>query len=199
MTNKTIIIATNNKGKAKEFKSLFAEYGYKIKTLYDFPEIRDVEETGNTFYANALQKATFISQALDTIVLADDSGLEVDALDGAPGIYSARFAGEHGNDQKNNEKLLEELKNTPEEERTANFHCSLVLVRPDKEPLHVVGTVDGLILQEPKGDNGFGYDPLFFVPELDKSMAELTSDQKNAISHRAQAIIKLRDHLDEWL
>lgn len=199
MTNKTIIIATNNKGKAKEFKSLFAEYGYKIKTLHDFPEIRDVEETGNTFYANALQKATFISQALDTIVLADDSGLEVDALDGAPGIYSARFAGEHGNDQKNNEKLLEELKNTPEEERTANFHCSLVLVRPDKEPLHVVGTVDGLILQEPKGDNGFGYDPLFFVPELDKSMAELTSDQKNAISHRAQAIIKLRDHLDEWL
>lgn len=199
MTNKTIIIATNNKGKAKEFKSLFAEYGYKIKTLHDFPEIRDVEETGNTFYANALQKATFISQALDTIVLADDSGLEVDALDGAPGIYSARFAGEHGNDQKNNEKLLEELKNTPEEERTANFHCSLVLVRPDKEPLHVVGTVDGLILQEPTGDNGFGYDPLFFVPELDKSMAELTSDQKNAISHRAQAIIKLRDHLDEWL
>lgn len=199
MTNKTIIIATNNKGKAKEFKSLFAEYGYKIKTLHDFPEIRDVEETGNTFYANALQKATFISQALDTTVLADDSGLEVDALDGAPGIYSARFAGEHGNDQKNNEKLLEELKNTPEEERTANFHCSLVLVRPDKEPLHVVGTVDGLILQEPKGDNGFGYDPLFFVPELDKSMAELTSDQKNAISHRAQAIIKLRDHLDEWL
>lgn len=199
MTNKTIIIATNNKGKAKEFKSLFAEYGYKIKTLHDFPEIRDVEETGNTFYENALQKATFISQALDTIVLADDSGLEVDALDGAPGIYSARFAGEHGNDQKNNKKLLEELKNTPEEERTANFHCSLVLVRPDKEPLHVVGTVDGLILQEPTGDNGFGYDPLFFVPELDKSMAELTSDQKNAISHRAQAIIKLRDHLDEWL
>ena len=199
MTNKTIIIATNNVGKAKEFKSLFAEFGYEIKTLHDFPEIGDVEETGNTFYANALQKATFISRTLDTIVLADDSGLEVDALDGAPGIYSARFAGEHGNDQKNNEKLLEELKDTPVEERTANFHCSLVLVGPQKEPLHVVGTVDGFILQKPQGDNGFGYDPLFFVPTLDKSMAELTSDQKNEISHRAKAIVKLRDHLNEWL
>lgn len=199
MTNKTIIIATNNKGKASEFKSLFAEYGYEIKTLLDFPEIGDVEETGSTFYENALQKATFISQELDTIVLADDSGLEVDALDGAPGIYSARYAGEHGNDQKNNEKLLEELKNTLEEERTANFHCSLVLVGPDKEHLHVEGSVDGVILQEPKGDHGFGYDPLFYVPELGKSMAELTNDQKNKISHRAQAIVKLRDHLNEWL
>lgn len=199
MTKKTIIIATHNKGKAKEFKSLFDEYGYTVKTLHDFPEIGDVAETGTTFSENALQKATFISQELDTIVLADDSGLEVDALNGAPGVYSARFAGEHGNDKKNNEKLLADLKNVPKEQRTANFHCTLALVGPNKEPLFVEGNIKGLILFEPQGENGFGYDPLFYIPELKKSMGELTDDQKNQISHRALAIANLRADLDDWL
>lgn len=194
-----MIIATKNKGKAKEFESLFKAYGYKIKTLHDYPEIADVPETGETFGANAFQKAEAISKQLNANVLADDSGLEVDALDGAPGIYSARFAGEHGNDEKNNQKLLEELTGVPTEKRGANFHCSLVLVGPNKESLHVSGKVYGEILESPRGTNGFGYDPLFHIPELDKSMAELTNDEKNEISHRAIAIKQLEQHLEEWL
>src|SRR5699024_6913958 len=144
--NKTIIIATNNKGKAKEFKSLFEQYGYKIKTLHDFQEIGEIPETVNTFAENALQKATAISKKLHTIVLADDSGLEVEALNGEPGIYSARYAGEHGNDQKNNQKLLKKLENVSKENRKANFHCTLVLVGPDREPLFVEGNIEGSIL-----------------------------------------------------
>src|SRR5690625_7634783 len=122
--DKKIVIATNNKGKAKEFKSLFNDYGYKVKTLQYLPKIGEIPETGNTSAENALQKASSISRELNTIVLADDSGLEVEALNNEPGIYSARYAGEHGNDQKNNEKLLKELKNVPKEERKANFHCT---------------------------------------------------------------------------
>lgn|SRR5699024_300335 len=197
--NKTIIIATHNKGKAKEFKSLFDEYGYNIKTLHDFPEIGEVPETGHSFSENALQKAAAISEKLNTIVLADDSGLEVDALNGQPGIYSARYAGEHGNDQKNNEKLLEELKNVSEAERKANFHCTLALVGPEREPLFVEGNIEGYILFKPQGENGFGYDPLFYIPTLNKSMGELTNEEKNKISHRAIAIENLKDHLDGWL
>lgn len=199
MGNKSILIATKNKGKAKEFVELFANYGYDVKTLLDFPAIEDVEETGITFKENALLKADTISKELDCIVLADDSGLEVDALDGKPGIYSARFAGDHGNDQKNNEKLLEALKDLPKEKRRANFHCSLALVGPDRTPLFVEGTIDGYILEEPLGENGFGYDPIFFVPELNKGMAELTSEEKNEISHRANAIKQLELHLADWL
>lgn len=199
MKNKTIIIATKNEGKAKEFIKLFKKYGYEVKTLLDFPDIPDVPETGSTFKENALQKATAISEQLNTIVLADDSGLEVDALNGRPGIYSARFAGEHGNDEKNNEKLINEMKEIPKEKRTANFHCSLVLVGPDKDPLHVVGEVNGYILDEPQGTHGFGYDPLFYLPKFNQSMAELTDEEKNEVSHRARAIEKLKEHLSEWL
>lgn len=197
--NKTIIIATKNQGKAEEFKNIFHMYGYQVKTLLDFPEIQDVPETGETFAENAFQKANAISKELNTIVLADDSGLEVDILGGKPGIYSARFAGEHGNDAKNNEKLVEMLKNIPEEDRKANFHCSLVLAGPNREPLFVEGQVFGRILDVGRGENGFGYDPLFYIPTLDQTMAELTNEQKNEISHRAQAIKKLEKHLDSWL
>jgi len=197
--DKTIVIATNNKGKAKEFKSLFNDYGYKVKTLHDIPEIGEIPETGNTFAENALQKASAISRELNTIVLADDSGLEVEALNNEPGIYSARYAGEHGNDQKNNEKLLKELKNVPKEERKANFHCTLVLVGPGRDPLFVEGNINGFILFSPKGENGFGYDPLFYIPSLEKSMGELTEAEKNKISHRAKAIKQLENHLDKWL
>ena len=199
MGNKSILIATKNKGKAKEFVELFANYGYDVETLLDFPEIEDVEETGLTFKENAFIKADTISKMFNRIVLADDSGLEVDALEGGPGVYSARFAGEHGNDQKNNEKLLDELRGLPLEKRTANFHCSLVLVVPGRTPLFVEGTVDGSILEEPRGENGFGYDPLFYIPSLDRGMAELTNDEKNKISHRANAIKQLEAHLSDWL
>lgn len=196
---KTIIIATNNEGKAAEFKEIFNQHGYEVKTLRDFPEIPEIPETGSTFSENALQKANEISRRLNTIVLADDSGLEVDALDGRPGIYSARYAGEHGNDEKNNGKLLKELKDVPEEKRTANFHCTLVLVGPEREPLFVEGEISGSILTEPQGTNGFGYDPLFYIPKLDRSMAELTSEEKNELSHRGIAIKKLEKYLPEWL
>ena len=196
---KKIIIATGNKGKAKEFEELFYSYGYEIETLLDHPEIPDIPETGETFQENAYQKASFLSEHLGTIVLADDSGLEVDALDGAPGIYSARYAGEHGNDKKNNEKLLKDLKELNTSNREANFICSLVLVGPEREPLFVEGKVYGTILEEPRGENGFGYDPLFYVAEKDKSMAELSSAEKNTMSHRAKAIQELEKHLDEWL
>lgn len=199
MTNKPIIIATKNEGKAKEFVSMFKTYGYDVKTLLDFPDIPDIPETGSTFKENAFQKAAAISERLNTIVLADDSGLEVDALNGQPGIYSARFAGEHGNDKKNNEKLINELKDTPKDKRNANFHCSLVIVGPNKEPLHVAGGVEGYILSEPRGGHGFGYDPIFYLPEKDKTMAELDNQEKNRISHRANAIEKLKEHLSEWL
>jgi XTP/dITP diphosphohydrolase len=199
MPNKTIIIATKNEGKAEEFFRIFNEYGYAIKTLLDYPEIPDVPETGRTFKENALQKAKTISERLNTIVLADDSGLEVDALNGQPGIYSARYAGEHGNDQKNNEKLLNALSKTPSDKRGANFHCSLVIVGPNKKPLHVTGIVKGQILTEPRGTNGFGYDPLFYLPEYGKTMAELNSQEKNKISHRAKAIEQLKIYLNEWL
>lgn len=197
--DKTIIIATRSEGKTKEFQDLFSQYGYTIKTLLDFPELEDVPETGSTFAENAYQKAAAISEELNTIVLGDDSGLEVDALDGKPGIYSARFAGEHGNDKKNNEKLLSELKGVPYADRAANFHCSLVMVGPNREPLYVEGKVNGYILEEPRGEHGFGYDPLFYLPTLKQTMAELPSAKKNEISHRAQAIDKLKNHLDEWL
>lgn len=196
---KTIIIATQNEGKAKEFKEIFNNLGYDIKTLLDFPEIGDIPETGSSFLENALQKATAISNKFHAIVLADDSGLEVDALDGAPGIYSARYAGEHGNDEKNNGKLLKELKYVPYEDRTARFHCSLVLVGPSRDSLAVKGEVEGIILNEARGTNGFGYDPLFYIPEMKKSMGELTSEEKNSISHRAIAIKELEKHLADWL
>lgn len=199
-TNKqTVIIATRNKGKAKEFEALFNERGYEIKTLLDYPEIGDIEETGTTFNENALLKAETIAEELKTLVVADDSGLIVEALYGQPGIYSARYAGEEKNDAKNNAKLLNELADTPKDKRQAAFHCSLALAEPGKESLVVEGEVKGRIADVPRGVNGFGYDPLFYIPEKDRTMAELTQEEKNNISHRAVALKKLGTVLDDWL
>ena len=194
-----IVIATNNAGKAKEFEALFAKKGIKVNTLRDFPEIPEVEETGVTFEENALLKAETIARTLNMIVLADDSGLKVDVLDGAPGVFSARYAGEYKSDAANNAKLLHELTNVPKEERTAQFHCTLALALPGKKSLVVEGEVDGLILSIPKGDNGFGYDPLFYVESKDKTMAELSQEEKNTISHRAVALENLEKVWDEWI
>lgn len=196
---KTIIIATKNAGKAKEFEALFAKKGYAIRTLDDFPELDDVEETGETFAENALLKAETISEKLRTLVLADDSGLKVDALGGQPGIYSARYAGIEKDDAKNNAKLLSELSELPEKERTAQFHCTLALADPEKESLIIEGEIRGLIKAIPKGENGFGYDPLFYVPDRGKTMAELSQEEKNNISHRAIALKKLEKQLDDWI
>jgi XTP/dITP diphosphohydrolase len=194
---KEVIIATKNPGKAKEFEHIFAPRGIAVKTLLDYPEIEDVEETGTTFEENATLKAEAVSQKLNKMVIGDDSGLIVDALEGRPGIYSARYAGEEPkDDQKNLEKVLNELQGVSEENRTARFYCALAVALPGKETITVSGTCEGRILEEQRGTNGFGYDPVFYVPEKGRAMAELSSDEKNKISHRANALKKLEGILD---
>ena len=187
---KTIVIATRNPGKAKEFAALFSKEGYRTKTLLDYPELPDVEETGTTFEENARLKAETIAQILQQPVLADDSGLAVDALNGMPGIFSARFAGERKSDAANNAKLLHELTDVPDEKRTAHFHCTLVFAAPKKESLVVEADWNGRIGRIQQGANGFGYEPLFIVSDSNKTSAELSNDEKNAISHRGMAVQK---------
>ena len=199
ISDKTIMIATGNMGKAKEFEKMFAKAGYQIKTMKDFPELPEVQESGQTFEENARLKAETIANILQCPVLADDSGLTVDALGGMPGIYSARFAGEQKSDASNNAKLLHELTDVADENRTAQFHCTLVFAAPQKESLVVEGIWNGRIARIPRGENGFGYDPLFIVDGLEKTSAELTPEEKNAISHRGQAMKKLDGLWQAWL
>ncbi|MEH6907253.1 XTP/dITP diphosphatase [Neobacillus drentensis] len=196
---KEVIIATKNPGKAKEFEHIFSARGIVVRTLLDYPEIPEIEETGVTFEENAILKAEAVSQALGKMVIGDDSGLMVDALEGRPGIYSARYAGEPKNDQNNTDKVLSELKGLPEEKRSARFYCALAVAVPGQEPMTVSGTCEGRILEERRGTNGFGYDPVFYVPEKGVAMAELSSDEKNKISHRANALKKLDVVLDSIL
>jgi len=196
---KTVIIATKNEGKAKEFESLFQAKGYKVKTLLDVPHSPDVEETGTTFEENAILKAEAIAKEYNQVVVADDSGLIVDALDGRPGVYSARYAGEEKNDEANTNKVLRELAGVPTEKRTARFYCALAVASPNQETITVSGTIEGIITEQPVGDNGFGYDPIFLVEELGKTTAELTKEEKNKISHRATALKALEDKLDAFL
>lgn len=196
---KEVVIATNNPGKAKEFEALFHSKGYEIKTLKNYPEVPEIAETGTTFEENALIKARTLSGILNKMVIADDSGLIVDKLNGEPGVYSARYAGLQKNDQDNNHKLLKNLRGVPLTQRAARFHCTLALVAPGKEDLVVSGEVPGVILEEPRGENGFGYDPLFYVPEKGQTMAEMGQEEKNKISHRAVALQKLEARWEEWI
>lgn len=196
---KTVIIATKNQGKANEFKNMFAAKGYEVKTLLDLPDAPDIEETGTTFEENAILKAEAIAHKLGHFVIADDSGLIVDALDGRPGVYSARYAGEDKIDEANTEKVLRELKGVPQVERTARFYCALALASPNQDTITVSGTMEGLITEQPSGSNGFGYDPIFFVKEQGKTNAELTKEEKNNISHRANALKALDEKLEEFL
>ncbi|MED4027290.1 XTP/dITP diphosphatase [Priestia megaterium] len=191
-----IIIATKNAGKVKDFETLFSPKGFKVKSLLDFPEIEDVEETGVTFAENATLKAEAISSALNKPVIADDSGLAIDALNGEPGVYSARYAGENKDDNANIEKVLQKLNDVPFEKRTARFHCALAIAVPGKRTEIVEGTCEGHILEEKRGENGFGYDPIFFVEKWRCSMAEVTKEQKNQISHRANALKRLAPLID---
>ncbi|MEW4262249.1 XTP/dITP diphosphatase [Priestia megaterium] len=191
-----IIIATKNAGKVKDFETLFSPKGFQVKSLLDFPEMEDVEETGVTFVENATLKAEAISSALNKPVIADDSGLAIDALNGEPGVYSARYAGENKDDNANIEKVLQKLNDVPFEKRTARFHCALAIAVPGKRTEIVEGTCEGHILEEKRGQNGFGYDPIFFVEKWRCSMAELSKEQKNQISHRANALKKLAPLID---
>lgn len=192
-----IIIATNNAGKLREFQKLFTPKHIEVTSLKDYPQLGKIAETGMTFEENATLKASAVSKQTNIPVLADDSGLEVDALNGRPGIFSARYAGDH-DDAANNAKLLSELAGIPLEKRTATFHTTLVLMKPDESKLVVNGELRGQILAVPRGNNGFGYDPLFWVPEKQKSLAEMTSEEKNEISHRGRASQKLLKVFDEW-
>lgn len=199
----TLVIATRNGGKTKEFREAFGAIGIDVKDLRDIEGIPDIEETGETFADNAFIKAKAVAGIVSLPVLADDSGLCVDALGGAPGVYSARYSGEGATDAKNNAKLLAELAavgakadagdtDAPEVLSAARFVCALALYDPADESLvQVEGTVEGFILSEPRGADGFGYDPLFWVPSHGRSMAELTVAEKNAISHRGNALAKL--------
>ncbi|GAA0601294.1 XTP/dITP diphosphatase [Virgibacillus siamensis] len=191
---KEIIVATKNPGKAEEFRSFFVKYDIKTVSLLDLIEpVEDIEETGTTFEANAALKAEQIADKMNTPVLADDSGLVVDALDGRPGIFSARYAGEPKDDQANLEKVLHELEGVAN--RQARFVCVLAVAIPGKETIFKRGVCEGSLISEPKGENGFGYDPIFIPDGYRKTMAQLTADKKNEISHRSNAIMKL----EEWI
>lgn len=192
------LIATHNLKKRDELQRILSPLGLRVLTADEAGvDLTDVEETGTTFEENALLKARSGAKEGNMPCIADDSGLCVDVLDGAPGVYSARYAGEHGNDAKNNEKLLEALADVPTEKRTAQFVSCVACVFPDGRELTVQGEVKGVIGYEPKGENGFGYDPLFYVGE--RSFAEFTSAEKDGVSHRGNALRGLAKELPKYL
>ena len=195
-----IVIASRNKHKIGELEALLSKYidGVKLLSLNDVGLYDDVEEDGKSFEENAFIKARYAAKS-GKISVGDDSGLCVNALDGAPGIYSARYAGEHGNDAANNAKLLAELSN--KQDKSASFVCAFACVLPDGREFAVLGEAKGVITDKASGNGGFGYDPIFFLPELGKTFADLTADEKNAISHRGKAVeafaIKLREFIEK--
>ncbi len=188
-----IIVASSNQGKIREIKQFFADLPLEIMGPPQAENLSEVIEDGATFAENALKKARTRAQELNEIIMADDSGLVVDYLNGAPGIYSARYAGSNATDQENYQKLLKKLEDVPTEEKTAAFVSVIAVVDPfSEEELTVQGICPGMIIDQPRGNNGFGYDPVFFLPEKNKTMAELSADEKNQISHRAKALEKLK-------
>ena len=200
-----ILVATTNIGKIAELKAMLDLDAQWLDLSY-YPEIEEIEEDGQTFIENACKKAIGYARATGQWTIADDSGLEVDALSGAPGVKSARYSGEKtinidGSliDHRNIAKVLELLEDVPQAKRTARFFCSLALANPEQILIETEGTLEGLITKKEIGNNGFGYDPIFFVPHLNKTVAQLTSEEKNAISHRGNAIRKLKPMLEKLL
>jgi XTP/dITP diphosphohydrolase len=187
-----LVLASKNRGKIREIETSLLIPSLTYQSLNDFPDLPEIIEDGSSFLENALKKAQTISKNLNLPVLADDSGLEVDFLQGAPGIYSARFAGPQASDRENYEKLLALLQEVPETERQARFVCVLVLYRPSGDWIQAEGTCEGRITKAPRGWQGFGYDPVFFLPAFQKTMAELPLEVKNRISHRAKALEKIK-------
>ena len=189
-----LVVATHNQGKVEEFKTLMKDLPIDIKYLADFEAVEAPAETGRTFAANARQKATYYAKKLGKPCIADDSGLEVQALDGAPGVRSARYAGEKASDEDNNKLLLHNMKF--QVKRTCRFRCALCVAQPDGKVLNEVdGICDGMLLHEPLGENGFGYDPLFIPEGSAKTYAEMDPAEKNALSHRVRAVRKLAEYL----
>jgi len=202
---KEILVATGNPGKIAEIGAML-DADVRWLSLADFPPMAEIEEDGTTFAENAIKKAAGYAKATGIWALADDSGLVVDALGGAPGVKSARFSGEKLQnedrtliDHRNIAKALELLKDVPKEKRTARFVCRLCMASPERILIETEGTLEGLITDREIGKNGFGYDPIFFVPDMNKTVAQLTNKKKNAISHRGNAIRKLKPLLDEML
>ncbi len=183
-----IVLATRNPHKAEELRDLLKDLDLEILSLSDFPEIPEVEEDSGTFRDNAIKKALIVARLTGKIALADDSGLEIDALGGRPGVLSSRFAGQEATDEENNKKVLRLLKDVPNEKRKARFRCIIAVAQPAGEVETAEGILEGEIGFRPEGKAGFGYDPLFIVPEFGKTIAQLGKDTKNRISHRAQAV-----------
>jgi XTP/dITP diphosphohydrolase len=185
---KKFIVATKNKGKIKEIKAILSDFKIQVLSMEEVGINTDIEENGKTFEDNALLKAQEVFKATAEMVMADDSGLEVDYLGGAPGVHSDRFAGEGATDQDKNIKLLGMLHGVPFEKRTARFICAVAVILPEGNSFIVKGTCEGFIAFEPRGNNGFGYDPLFYLPQYDRTIAEISSNEKNLISHRGKAL-----------
>lgn len=193
----SIVIATRNKGKTAEIREMLKDFPVNIKNLDDFGPIPEIEEDGDTFDENAYKKASVTARILGMPALADDSGLLVESLDGAPGVHSARYAGENATDKQRGEKLLEEMKGKTN--RKAAFECVISIAVPSGPALTYEARCEGLITEEPAGQNGFGYDPVFFFPELKKTFAELTRTEKSRVSHRGKALSELKEEFDKVL
>ena len=197
---KKLIVASNNDHKIMEIKEMLSQFPFEVLSLKEANLNIEVEETGSTFMDNAEIKASEIFKiANGDMVLADDSGLSVESLNGDPGVFSARFAGEHGNTKANNEKLLYLLEGASEAQRKAKFICAMVLIVNEDEIVKVQGEVEGIITAEFRGEEGFGYDPLFFVKESNKTFAQMSTEEKNAISHRGRALDKLKSELEKLI
>jgi XTP/dITP diphosphohydrolase len=195
-----IVLATRNQNKVKEFQEILKDFPVELKSLSDFGPLPEVIEDGETFDDNAYKKAHHTARILGLPAIADDSGLEVDALDGAPGVYSARYAGEDSTDSKNCAKLLQEMENVST--RTARFKCVISIAVPSGPALTYESSCEGTILREKRGESGFGYDPLFFFEEFNKTFAELTMEEKNKVSHRGKALAELKSEIPQimkWL
>ncbi|GAC1343177.1 MAG: RdgB/HAM1 family non-canonical purine NTP pyrophosphatase [Ktedonobacteraceae bacterium] len=193
-----LLLATTNRHKLEEFCTIFSDIPFRLLSLSDIQVQLDVEETGTTFAENAELKALAYAKLTDMLTLSDDSGLEIDALGGAPGVYSARFAGTGTSYEERFRIILEQLKGLPMEQRTARFRCAITLAEPSGYFRTVEGIVEGRIAEAPRGNNGFGYDPIFYVPELGKTFAESSSAQKNSISHRGRAAQLAAALLKDW-
>lgn len=196
MTERPLVLASGNAGKLREFNNLLSGLGFTVKPQSEF-NVPEAIEDGLTFVENAIIKARNACKHTGLPALADDSGIEVDALQGAPGIYSARFAGSNANDEANNQKLLDDLKEVSADKRTARYQCVLVYMRYEKDPTPIIcqASWEGIILEAPQGDGGFGYDPLFWLPEYQMASAQLPKDEKNRVSHRGKAMQLLLEAL----